>query len=123
MVYYWLRQIGRPPEMAGAESTVPISTGVFDQKLLAPVAHEIRRSIDAAFLLYALELVKNVAHSFLPGAYLRWRTRGSLVFFCAPVDLTVLCDAVCESLSRAHLAVWFGHAGVSFFGLPGARPF
>jgi hypothetical protein len=39
-----------------------------DRKLLAPAAHEIRRSVDTAFLLYALELLKNVSHGFLPAA-------------------------------------------------------
>jgi hypothetical protein len=109
--------------MAGAEKHCPNLNQRFRPESLASVAHEIRRSVDAAFLLYALELVKNVAHSFLPAAYLGWRTRGALVFFYAPVDLTVLCDTVCESLSRAHLAVWFGHVGVGFFGLPGVQPF
>jgi hypothetical protein len=61
-----------------------------------------------------LELLKNVSHGFLPAAYLRWRTRNTLILFYAPVDFTVLCDMVCESLSRAHLAVWFGHVGSRF---------
>src|ERR1017187_7717762 len=36
-----------------------------DQKLLALAAHEIRRSIDTAFRLYAMELLKSVPNGFL----------------------------------------------------------
>jgi hypothetical protein len=54
-----------------------------------------------------LELLKNVSHGFLPAAYFRWRTRDTLIFSCAPVDFTVLCDTVCESLSRSsRCMVW-----------------
>jgi hypothetical protein len=81
------------------------SGGVTDHKLLDLVAHEFRRSIDAAFLLYTLELFKSVPYGF-PLAYERRRgTRGLLAFFYAPVDFTILGDAVYESLSCAHLTV------------------
>jgi hypothetical protein len=79
------------------------------QNRLTPVTHEIRGSIDTAFLLYALELLQNVSHGFLPAAYLRWRTRSTLDFLLPAGRFRGSFDTVCESLSRAHLAVWFGH--------------
>ena len=87
---------------------------ILDGKLLTLAAYEIRRSIDTAFLLYAMELLKSVPYCFPPRADLHWRTSGGLLFFYVPVDFTVLCDTVCESLGRGHLAVWFAHVGSTF---------
>jgi hypothetical protein len=75
--------------------------------------HEIRCCIDTAPLLYKVELRKSVAFGLAAGD-LSWRIHVTLMLIDAPVDFTVLCDTVRESLSRAHLAVWFGHVGSRF---------
>jgi hypothetical protein len=61
-----------------------------------------------------MELVKSIPYRFPSAADFRGRTRGLLVFFYTPVDFLVLSDAVYESLSCGHLAVWFAHVGSAF---------
>jgi hypothetical protein len=106
---------------AGAQAVLKDGQGVTacrdrhpHQKLLALAVHEIRRSINAAFLLYAMELRESVPYGFLPDDDRRWRTRGTLALFYPPVNFTVLCDTICESLSCGHLDVWFVHVGSRF---------